>query len=110
MSRSLRSLFVHGEEESEGALLLGRRVDQLRLVHLTISPSLNIVLPPGEIFKVVVNALVLEEKRLIAPEWENNRARHHNTSDEVAARARKLMDRAGVGEDFEDDGAGAERR
>ena len=87
MFHFLYSFFVHGEEESEGALLLGRRVDQFSLVHLTICPSLNVVLPPGEIFKVVVNALVLEEKRLIAPERENNRARHHNTSDEVAARA-----------------------
>ena len=69
MSRQLsRSLLAHAEEESEGALLLGRGIHQWRLVHLTISPGLEIVLPPREIFKVVVNALVLEEKLLVAPE------------------------------------------
>ena len=106
MSRSI----VHAEEESEGALLLGRRINQFCLAHLTKSPGLNIVLPPGEKFKVVINTLVLEEKRLIAPERESNRACHHDASDEVAARAGKLMNWVGVGEYFEEDGTGAERR
>ena len=73
------------EKEGERTLFCWGWVSQWRLTHLTERPRLQVLLPPGEHFEVVVNSLVLEEQLLVSPQGRRDRASHHDASDQVAS-------------------------
>jgi len=92
------SVSEHVEKEGEGALLGGSGVLHGGLAHLTKGPCLQVFFPPRVHFQVVVDALMLEKEGLVAPERGRDLARRHYAPNQVAARARKFVEWAGVGE------------
>lgn len=82
------------EQECERAFLGRRGTDHRCFAHLTIVPGLEVITPPRELNKVVVDTLMLKEQSLIAPKRCCDWASQHHASDELTTCAGKFMNRA----------------